>query len=160
MDWILLTTIVILGAMATLLLLLRRRRQQRLTLTQHTVRCPVNDCGAVVAVQTDFVAAPSRRHADVIACSLLPPTSFVPPTRKAYFSDMAPPEPYLDDVGQAPRHSAEFACPRHCLFVLNAAESGARAEPIRCTSGTSDALELARQTQSPAITRLMWFHSS
>ena len=39
--------------------------------------------------------------------------------------------------------------------VLNAAECGA-AEPVRCTSGISDALELARRVQSPALTRVMW----
>ena len=158
MGWSLLITIVVLGAVAAFLL--RRRRQRRLTLTQHSVRCPVNDCAAILAVHSDAVACPSRRHVDVIACSLLPPTSFVPPPRQAYFSDMAPPETYLDDVGQAPWHSAEVACSKPCLFVLNAAESGARPEPICCTSGVSDAMELARQTQSPAITRLMWFHSA
>lgn len=158
MGWSLLITIFVVGAVATLLL--RRRRERRLTLTQHSVRCPVNDCAAILAVHSDSAASPSRRHVDVIGCSLLPPTSFVPPPRKAYFSDMAPPESYLDDVGQAPWHSAEVACSKPCLFVLNAAESGARREPLRCTSGVSDAPELARQTQSPAITRLMLFHNA
>ena len=46
---------------------------------------------------------------------------------------------------------------RLILPVMNAAESGA-AEPVRCTSGVSDSLELARQTQSPAIMRLLWFY--
>jgi hypothetical protein len=43
--------------------------------------------------------------------------------------------------------------------VLNAAEPGA-GEPVRCTSGVSDALELARQTQSPGIMRALWFYSA
>jgi hypothetical protein len=157
MGWSLLA-IVVLGAAAALLL--RRRRQRRLTLTQHSVRCPVNDCAAVLAVQSDPAGYPSRRHVDVIACSLLPPTSFVMATRKSYFSDVAPPEAYVDDASRAPWHSAEVACSKPCLLVLNAAENGARREPIRCTSGVSDALELARRTQSPAITRLMSFHGS
>jgi hypothetical protein len=156
MNWISLGLIV-LGSIG--LLLFWRRRQRRLTLTQHTLLCPEHDCRARVAVRTDPIAYPSGRHVDVTACSLLPPTSFVPPDRTAYFPDMSPPEPYLYETGQAPCHSDEIACPKRCLLVLNAAEGGA-AEPIRCTSGMSDGLELARQTQSPAITRVLWYHSS
>jgi hypothetical protein len=137
----------------------RRRRQRRLTVTQQTLRCPVHDCRATLAVRTDSIAHPSGRYVDVTACSLLPATSFVPPPRTAYFSDMFPPEPYLYDAGRTPRHSAEITCSKRCLGVLNAAESGAHAEPIRCTSGMSDGLELVRLTQSPAITRLLWLHS-
>jgi hypothetical protein len=31
---------------------------------------------------------------------------------------------------------------------------------VRCTSGVSDALDLARQTQSPAMMRVLWFYSA
>ena len=158
MDWIPLIGIVILGGIGTLLFW--RRRQRRLTLTQHTLRCPVDDCRATLAVRTDAIAHPSRRHVDVTACSLRPPTSFVPPARTTYFSDMSPPVPYRYEVSQAPCHSEEVACPKRCLLVLNAAERGASAEPIRCTSGMSDSLELVRQTQTPAITRVLWYHSA
>jgi hypothetical protein len=130
---------------------------KRLALTQHTVRCPLEDRTASLTVRTDPGGYPSRRHLDVTACSLLPSTSFVPPTRSGYFSDLAPPLPYLCEVDPAPRHSLGVACPRRCLAVLNAAEPGA-AEPVRCTSGISDSLDLARQTQSPAIRRLLWFY--
>jgi hypothetical protein len=68
---------------------------------------------------------------------------------------MEPPVPYLSGIDWAPFHSAEVACSKPCLPVLNAAECGAD-EPVRCTSGISDALELARQVQSPALTRVMW----
>jgi hypothetical protein len=132
---------------------------KQLALTRHTVRCPVVDCTASLTVRTDSNGYPSRRHLDVTACSLLPSTSFVPPARSAYFSDMAPPVSYLDEVDRAPRHSTQAACRKRCLAVLNAAECGA-AEPVRCTSGTSDALELARQTQNGAIMRLLWFYSA
>ena len=158
MDWISFIGIVILGGIGALLF--RRRRQRRLTLTQHTLRCPVHDCRATVAVRTDGIAPPSHRHVDVTACSLRPPTSFVPPARRAYFSDMPLPGSYLYEVSQAPCHSEEVACPKRCLLVLNAAESGASAEPLRCTSGTSDGLELVRRTQTPAITRVLWYHSA
>jgi hypothetical protein len=41
---------------------------------------------------------------------------------------------------------------------LNAAEPGA-AEPVRCTSGIADGLELVRQTQSPVIAQVLWLYS-
>ena len=132
---------------------------KRLALTQHTVRCPLDDCAASVAVRTNPSGYPSRRHLDVAACSRLPSTSFVPPARSRYFSDGGPPVPYLCEVDSAPCHSLEVSCPKPCLAALNAAEPGA-AEPVRCTSGMSDGMELVRQTQSPAITRLLWFYGA
>jgi hypothetical protein len=131
---------------------------KRLALTQHTVRCPIEDRTASLTVRTDPGGYPSRRHLDVAACSLLPSTSFVPLSRSGYFSDVAPPMRYLCEPDPAPRHSSKVACPRRCLAVLNAAEPGA--EPVRCTSGVSDALDLARQTQSPAMRRVLWFYSA
>jgi hypothetical protein len=123
--------------------------------TQHTLRCPKYDCGADLTVRTNSDAPPSRRHLDVVSCSLLPSASFLPPTRTAYFAGMDPALPYLSGSDWTPCHSAEVACSTPCLAVLNAAECGA-AEPVRCTSGVSDALEMARQVQSPALTRVMW----
>ena len=132
---------------------------KRLTLTQQTVRCPREDRTACLAVQTDPDGYPSRRYLDVTACSLLPSTSFVPPPSQAYFPDLAPPVPYIRECDRTPRHSVEVPCPRPCLATLNAAEPGA-GEPLRCTSGAADCLELARQTQSPAIQRLLWFFTA
>lgn len=156
MNWIVVAGFIVVGSIG--LLLLWSRRQRRLTLTQHTVHCPVHDCRASVAVRTDPIAVPSGRYVDVNACSLLPPRAFVRPARTAHFPDMSPPDPYVYETGQA-CHSEQIACPKRCLLVLNAAESGG-AEPIRCASGMSDSLELARQTQSPAITRVIWYHST
>jgi hypothetical protein len=149
--------IAVLGGLG--ILIAWRRRQRRLTLTEHSVRCPAYDCQASLIVRTDPIASPSSRHRDVTACSLQPATPFVPPTRTAYFSDM-PPTPYPYEVDRTPYHSDEVRCSKGCLAVLNAGASGDRAEPIRCTSGMSDALELARQTQSPSIMRVMWEHST
>jgi hypothetical protein len=132
---------------------------QRLALEQHTVRCPLEDSTASVTVRSDPDGYPSRRHLDVTACSLRPSTAFVPPARRGYFSDVPPPVSYLQEVDPVPHHSPEVACSKRCLAMLNAAEPGA-AEPVRCTSGVSDGLELVRQTQSPAITRLLWFYSA
>ena len=132
---------------------------KRLALTNHTMRCPLDDRTASLTVRTDPDAYPSRRYLDVTVCSLLSAAAFVPSTRSGYFPDAAPPVPFLCGVDPAPRHSSKVACARHCLAVLNAAEPGA-GEPVRCTSGVNDSLELARQTQSPAIMRLLWFHSA
>src|SRR5262245_34361601 len=128
---------------------------RRLELTQHTVRCPRTDRAANVTVRTDPGAYPSRRHQDVTACSLMPSTSFVPPARRGYFSDLTPLS-YVCEIHPAPCHSLKVDCPRPCLAVLNAAEAGAT-EPLRCVSGVNDSVELARRTQSPAIKRLLWF---
>jgi hypothetical protein len=127
-------------------------------LAQHTIRCPLEECAATVTVRTDPEDYPSRRHRDVTACSLRPPTSFAPPVRRAYFSDLTPLMSYICDVAANPCCSTKVACAKPCLRVLNAAELGA-AEPIRCTSGVSDGLELARQTLSPAAMRPLWFYS-
>lgn len=127
---------------------------KRQELTQHTVRCPRTDETANVTVRTDPGAYPSRRHRDVTACSLMPSTPFVPPSTRAYFSDLTPLS-YICEIHASPCHP-EVACPRPCLTVLNAAEGGA-AEPVRCVSGVNDSLELAHRTQSPAIRRLLWF---
>ena len=129
--------------------------KRRELITQQTVRCPRTDETANLTVRTDAEACPSRRHRDVTACSLMPSTSFVPPARRAYFSDLTPLS-YVCEVHAAPCHAVGVDCPRPCLTVLNAAEAGT-AEPLRCVSGVNDSVELARRTQSPAIKRLLWF---
>jgi hypothetical protein len=131
---------------------------KRLTLTHHTVRCPVHDDTASLQVRTDPDEAPSRRHRDVTVCSLLPRTPSVPFARKGHFADVPPPLSYLCAADRTPRHSTGVRCSKPCLDVLNAAEAGV-AEPLRCSSGVSDGLELVRQTQSPAMMRVLWMHS-
>ena len=132
---------------------------RRRALTHHTVRCPLEgDHSASLTVRTDPDGRPSRRHLDVMACSLLPSTSFVPPVREGYFSDVAPPFSYHSEVDSNPRHSG-VGCSKPCLAVLNAAEPGSR-EALRCASGVNDGLELTRQVQSPAITAVLWSHSA
>jgi hypothetical protein len=130
-----------------------------LALTQHTVRCPLEDIPASLTVRTDLEASPASRHREVVSCSLLPCASFVPPARKAYFADMPPLVPYLCEVDSTPIHSSEIRCSKRCLALLNAAERGA-AEALQCTSGFADSFELARQTQSPALMRLLWTYGA
>ena len=157
MGWTLFAGIAIAGAIGALALEWRRRR--RLVVTQQTMRCPVYDCRATLAVQTDPRAASRSRYVDVKACSLQPALPIAPPPPPAYFAGASPYMPFLMEVSAAPPYPRpqEPACATRCLAVLNAAESWSW-RPIECTSGTSDAMDLARQTQNPAIMRQVWLH--
>lgn len=130
---------------------------RRRTMTHHAVRCPVHGSLASLEVRTDPDSAPSCRHRDVAACSLLaqPPSAAFAPS--GYFSDLPAPVSYRRSADSTPRHSTKVRCSKACLDVLNAAEAGPGETP-RCSSGVSDALELVRQTQGPAMARVLWMH--
>ncbi len=130
---------------------------RRRVLTQQTVRCPLEDETASLTVRTDPEGKPSRRHRDVMACSLIPAAPFVPPATRGYFSDFAPPACYVRAFDPAPRHASAVGCSKRCLAVLNAAEGGGA--EVSCMSGVSDALDLARQVQTPAMMRVLWMYS-
>ena len=119
---------------------------KRLVTTEHTVRCPLEDCAATVTVRSDLDAAPSRRHRDVTDCSLRPTAAYVPPARIGYFPDIAPPLSYVREAAPAPCHALEPACSKACLAILNAAEPGA-GEP-------GDA------AQDIVMKRLLWIYGS
>lgn len=127
-------------------------------LRQQTMRCPLEGCSATVTVRADPDGYPSSRHIDVTACSLRPSRAVVLPARRAILPDATPPMSYVREADPTPYHSLTVECAKPCLAVLNAAEPGA-AEPVRCTSGIADGLELVRQTQSPAIARVLWLYS-
>jgi hypothetical protein len=124
------------------------------------MRCPVHDCRVDLAVRTDPAAHPPRRYVDVTVCSLLSGPRVGPAPRAGYFPGVSPYLPYLCEVNPAPSYSEAPACARYCLGVLNAAEGFPPARPLHCMSGISDALELARQTQSPAMMRRVWLHNA
>ena len=126
--------------------------------TQQPVRCPVGGASATLNVRIDARRSPCRRYLEVTACSLLPPSSFVPFSRPGYFADIPTPLSYIRDVETAPCRASDIRCAKRCLAMLNAAEPGA-ADAIRCTSGVNDALELARQTQSPAMMWVLWSYA-
>jgi hypothetical protein len=157
MEWMVVVGIVVLAALAGVLV---RRRERRLTLTQHTMRCPVHDCRVSLAVRTDPVPHPRRRYVDVAACSLVPSVVAGQASRTGYFPGVSPYLPFLYEVNPAPQYAEEPACAKVCLGVLNAAEGFPAARPLHCMSGMSDALELARETQPPGVMRQIWFHSS
>jgi hypothetical protein len=126
---------------------------KRPIVTEHTVRCPLEDCTASVTVRTDPDSAPSRRHRDVIGCSLRPPTPYVPLPPIGHLPELPPPLSYFREGWPGPCHSTEPACSKACLAILNAAEPGAGG-PAATASG--DAMELARQIESLAMMRILW----
>jgi hypothetical protein len=126
---------------------------KQLVVTEHTVRCPLEDCTATLSVRTDRDSAPSRRHREVMSCSLRPPTPYVPLPPIGHVPELPPPLSYFREGWPGPCHSREPACSKACLAILNAAEPGAGG-PDACASG--DAMELARQTESLAMMRLLW----
>jgi hypothetical protein len=71
---------------------------------------------------------------------------------------VAPPVSYVDAADWRPGHPTAIACSKPCLGILNAAEPGALGD-LRCSSGVSDGLELARNTLSPGMMRTVWLHS-
>ena len=158
MDWSYLLSLVGIALFGVIVALFWRRRERRLTVTSETLRCPVHGHVAAVGVRTDPVARSGYRYRDVATCSLLPTIAFVPPARAGYFPDAWPGGPYVREASQPPCHASELACSKRCVQVLNAADRVVA--PLQCTSGVADGLELARQTQSPAMVRQLWFHST
>ena len=146
--------IVIVVAAGVAAWLVVRRRERRHVLTQETLRCPLHDCRATVAVRTDPHARAGRRYLAVAGCSLHPPTQHTPPARAAHFPDLAPCQTYLCDVCEPPRLAEGVACTKPCLVALNAAEPGPQfLQPLH-----GDAWELGRRTQPPGVMRALWLN--
>lgn len=144
---------LVVAAGIALWLIERQRRRRRHVFAQEAVRCPLYDCRATVEVRTDPQAGAGRRYRDVTACSLLPPPREAPAARSVHFSDLAPRQPYLCDVREAPPLAEGVACSKHCLVALAAAEAGPGAlQPL-----DGDAWEMARRTQPPGVMRMFWF---
>jgi hypothetical protein len=142
--------IVIIVAAGVAAWLVVRRRERRHIVVQETLRCPLHDCRATVAVRTDPHAHAGRRYLAVAGCSLHPPMRQAAPARAAYFPDLA--QSYLCDVCEPPRLGEGVPCAKPCLVALNAAETGPQfLEPLR-----GDASELGRRTQPAGITRALW----
>jgi hypothetical protein len=144
--------IVILVAAGAAAWLIMWRRAQRHVVTQETLRCPLHDCRATVAVRTDPHAGAGRRYLAVAGCSLHPPAPHAPHARVAHFADFGPGQSYLCDACEPPRLAEGVPCTKSCLVALNAAENGAR--PLEPLGG--DAWELGRRTQPPAVMRALW----
>ena len=126
---------------------------KRLVITRHTMRCPLDEVTATLAVRTNPNGAPSRRHRDVVSCSLRPPTPYMPLPPIGHVPELPPPLSYFREGWPGPCHATQPACSKACLAILNAAEPGAGG-PGATTSG--DAMELARHIESLAMMRLLW----
>jgi hypothetical protein len=153
MGLILLITLVgIIG-----ILVWQRHRGQRLQLIPRRVRCPIHGDQADLAVQTDPGAPSCRQYVEVVSCSLLSDVAIALPERTAYLAD-PPLQVRLDPARSFPVYGAKVACPQPCVFALNATAVSGEYRAVTCTSGTSDAIELARQTVgNPRILRLLWY---
>ena len=125
---------------------------KRLEVTQQTVRCPLEDCTALLDVRTDPGAPPSRRYRDVMSCSLRPPRPYVPLPPIGHVPELPPPLSYFREGWPGPCHSKEPACAKPCLAILNAAEPGAGG----AAALSGDAMELARHVESLAMMRILW----
>ena len=142
------------------LLLCRRRRQQRLRTTHHNVRCPISGAQATLAVATDPVARSCEQYVEVQSCSLLSDVAIGLPERSVYLCDGPPCKVRLDTARVSPLYTGQVSCPQRCVFVLNATAVSATSEPVRCTSGISDAIGLAEQAIGSArMSRLLWYSS-
>jgi hypothetical protein len=120
-------------------------RRQRLPLASRDVRCPLHNCRAEVTERTDSDAHPRRRHAEVVACSLLSDAAGALPERRAYLPDSPPCEIVLEAKRDYPIHAAEVSCRQPSVFVLNAADASVTLQALACTSGVSDGFDLMRQ---------------
>jgi len=147
----------LIGAIGTLAW--RRHREQRLQVTHQTVRCPIHECRADVAVRTDPDARSRQQFVGVAGCSLLSDAAAALPERTAYLSDFPPYKVRLETARSYPVYAAEVSCPQHCVLVLNESSVSVVSQPVECVSGVSDAIELAAQTvRNPRISRLLWYY--
>jgi hypothetical protein len=160
MDGIELTLLATLVGSIALLLLRRRSQRQRLPVTHHSVRCPIRDDRAEVAVATDAAARSARQYVAVTGCSLLPDAAIGLPERFAYLGDGPPCRVRLEPASSYPLYTAEVSCRQPCVVVLNMTAVSGERLPLRCTSGVSDAIALAEQALgSPRMSRLLWYAS-
>jgi hypothetical protein len=154
---LILLAMTLIGGIGTLLW--RRNRGQRLQITRHRVRCPLDGCSADVAVRTDPRARSRRQFVDVATCSLLSDAAVALPERTAYLSDSPPYAVRLEAARPYPVYAAEVSCRQNCVFVLNEAAVSVAPQPVKCTSGISDAIELVGQAvRNPRIVRPLWYY--
>lgn len=135
------------------------KREQRLQLTGHTVRCPLHEAEARVAVRTDPAAQSCRQYLGVTTCSLLSGVAIGLPERIGYLADSPPYQVRFDPPSAHAVHETRVDCPQHCVFVLNETAVTNARPPVECTSGVSDAFDLARQvTPNSQIVRLASYY--
>ena len=137
-----------------------RRRRSQLPLTVQSVRCPLHDCTADMTVRTDPQAHANRQYVDVATCSLLSDAAVALPERTAYLPDSPPCKVRLEAARSHPVYSTGVTCRQSCLSVLNAAAPAVTPQPLECTSGAADGIDLVRQVAHyPTDSQLLWYSS-
>ena len=141
-------------------ILLHQRYRRRLRITNHDIRCPLDDRRAEIAVHTDPRAQSCRQYVDVASCSLLSGVAIALPERTTYLWDGPPWRVCVDPARSFPVYATEVSCRQPCVFVLNAAAVFSAPGALTCASGVSDAIGLAHQAiDNPRISRLLWYAS-
>ena len=139
----------------------RRRRDGCLEVTAHDVLCPMHQVRAHVAVTTNPDAPSSHRYARVKRCSLHSDMALGLPERTAYLPEVPMYKVRLEPAPSGAVYTADVACSEDCLFVLNHTAGAGPIQPVECTSGVCDAIDLARQaTGSPRTAQLLGYFGS
>ena len=160
MEWTTLSLIGILLMGGVGALLWQRRRARWLTLTRHTVRCPLYDGQATIVVRTNPLAQPRRQHVDVASCSLYPEALVTLPDRMVAATDGSYDKQYPQEPGRYPRYTLGVPCRTNCLAILHKAAYSCAIQPVCCTSAAPHGPDLAQQaTHNPAMTQALWFYS-
>jgi hypothetical protein len=137
-----------------------RRRQQRLRVTYHSLRCPMHDDRAEVAVTTDPAAPSGRQYLGVTSCSVHSNVAIGLQERFAFLSDSPPCRVRLEPARSTPVYTDTVPCRADCVFVLNATAVSGVPQTVECTSGASDAIALAEQALGRTrMSRLLWYAS-
>ena len=148
-------------AIAIGVVLWRRRRDRRLEVTAHDVLCPMHQVRAHVAVTTNPDAPSSHRYVGVRRCSLHSDMALGLPERTAYLPEAPMYKVRMEPAPSGTVYTADVACSEHCLFVLNHTAVAGPIQPVECTSGACDAMDLARQaTGSPRTAQLLAYFGS
>jgi hypothetical protein len=160
MDAIRLTLLVMLVGSAAFLLWRRWRWRTTLETTRHTGRCPIHGDTAAIVVTTDPAARTREQYLGVTSCSLISDAATALPERVAYLWDGPPCKVRMEPARFVPIYALNVACRQPCIDVLNMTASEGAPQPVRCTSGASDALSLAEQADGRGrMTRLLWYAS-
>ena len=160
MDAITLSLLGVVGLGAGAAAARRWRREHRLETTECAVHCPLHRCPATVSVQTDPEANSRYRYLGVSACSIASDVAIALPERVGYLPDSPACRVVLDPPASHTIHASGVACAQDCVFVLNHAGAGVTAQPLGCSSGVNDAVDLMRQVDGQSSARQVLWHSS
>ena len=135
-----------------------RQRKRRLPVVARSVRCPLHDGQAHITVRRDPHAPARERYVEVTRCSLQSDLAVALPAHTEYLPDSPPYQVVLETATTHPVFAPGVSCSQRCVSVLNAATPAVTPQPLACSSGVSDAIELMRQAGAPTKgSRLSWY---